>query len=136
MCKGAREIAAKVTRQIGIMVARYPYPVASALQRAERSPVSRRHAPGTFVVVKAIAESDHAQRRVAVKQVREPQQSCRRIVGRQQHAALGKGGAFLQMQIGDDKHALDRPIQRTRGIGDDFGAGEGDCMIFAILSSP
>ncbi len=50
--------AAEVARQLGVVVARDPDPVASASQRAQRGFVNRRHAPRTVAVVKAVAESD------------------------------------------------------------------------------
>ena len=42
-----------------------------------------------------------------------------RVIGRQQHAARGKAGAFFQMQVGDDEQALLFPEQRAGEIGDE-----------------
>ena len=79
--------------------------------------------------MKAVAQRDDKTRRIALDQARQPRQRRRRIVRRQQHAALGEGRAFFQMQIGDDEQSFVRPVQRAGRIGDEHRTGESDSGI-------
>ena len=73
------------------MVAGDPDPIAAELEGFQRGAIAARHAQWAMVVVKVVAQSDHETRRVALNEAREPRQSRRGVVRRQQHAALGKG---------------------------------------------
>ena len=98
-------IAAEIGRQCRIVIARNPDPVAPHLQRRDGVAVRRRQPLMGGAVMKAVAERDHHARIVPRDHRREPAQRRHRIVGRQQHAAGRKTGAFFQMQIGDHEQA-------------------------------
>ena len=85
------EPSANAVRRIGIVIAGDPDPIAAALEGFQRGAIAARHAQWAMVVVEVVAQGDHETRRVALNEAREPRQSRRCVVGRQQHAALGKG---------------------------------------------
>ena len=120
------ETAADAVGEIGIVIAGDPDPVAAALEQGERRTIAAAHARRSMIVMKAVAQRDDKTRRIALDQARQPRQRRRRIVRRQQHAALGEGRAFFQMQIGDDKQSFVRPVQRAGRIGDERRTGESD----------
>ncbi len=57
----------------------------------------------------AYAEGDDHARLPAGDQPAEPGERLRRVIGRQQHAPPGEGRALLEVQVGDDEHALVGP---------------------------
>ena len=114
----ARDHAAEIGRQRRIVIARNPDPVAPRLHRRERVAVGRGQPLMRVAVVKAVAERDHHARIVPRDDGGKPAQRRHGIVGRQQHAARGKAGAFFQMQVGDDEQALLLPEQRAGEIGE------------------
>ena len=123
------EIAADAVGQVGIVIAGDPDPVAAALEQGERRTIAAAHARRSMTVMKAVAQRDDKTRHIALDQARQPRQRRRRIVRRQQHAALGEGRAFFQMQIGDDQQSFVRPVQRAGRIGDEHRTGESDSGI-------
>ena len=98
-------------------------PKSRSSRAAPAAPRSRRGRRGQplmgVAVMKTVAERDHHARVVPRDHGGEPAERRRRIVGRQQHAARGKAGAFFQMQVGDDEQALLFPEQRAGEIGDE-----------------
>ncbi len=72
--KSLGEAAANIRRQIGIVIAGDPEPIASALERFERGAVGQAHARGPVIVVKAVAERNHQPRRVALDEAGKPRQ--------------------------------------------------------------
>ena len=68
-------------------------------------------------VVKTVTERNHHARIVPRDHGGQAAERRRRIVRRQQHAALGETGTLLQMQVGDDEQALRFPEQRAGEIG-------------------
>ena len=111
-------------RQRGIVIARYPDPVAPCLQRRDRVAVRRRQPVMGVAVVKTVAERNHHARIVPRDHRRKPAERRHRIVGRQQHAARRKARALFQMQVGDHQQALLFPEQRAGEIGDQGDAGD------------
>jgi hypothetical protein len=60
---------------------------------------------GRLRIMKRIAQSNDALRIVMIEHTTQMHQRRNRVIGRQQHAAAGKAGAFFQMQIGHDDAA-------------------------------
>ena len=120
------EAAADAGPRSGVVIAEDPHPLASALEARERRAIVLAHAVGALAVMEAVAEGDDRARRVAGDDSLHPRERRGGIIGRQQHAACGKARAFLQMQIGEDKHALLGPIERALAIGHEPGARNRD----------
>jgi hypothetical protein len=83
------EFAADAVRRMGIVIARNPQPIATALQRRERGAVRRCHAQRSAAIVEAVAERDHQPRCIALDQVRHPRHvaACRRAAEARRGAA-------------------------------------------------
>ena len=123
---GRGECPADAVGRIGIVVAGDPDPVAAVLERRDRGAVRHGEARGTAAVMEAVAERDHASRRITHDQPREPGERRRGVIGRQQRAAPRKAGSFFQVQVGDDEQALVRPIQRAEAVGMQSSARDHD----------
>ena len=75
-------------------------------------------------IVKTVAERNHHARVVPRDDGGETAQRRHRIIGWQQHAALGEAGALFQVQVGDDEQALLLPEQRAGKIGEERHVGD------------
>ena len=124
-------VAVECFRGRRIVIAGDPQPVASGLHRAQRPHVVRQQAGGGGTVVETVAERHHTARVETLHHRGKPAQRGGRVVRRQEDAARGVGGAFLEVQVGHDQHVLVRPVKRAGRIGhegrpvqaEDFFAG-------------
>ncbi len=89
---------------VGIVVAGNPDPFPPARHVRDHLAKGRRHQGGADAVVEGVAEADDDLRIMPDDQPRDERQGRQRVVGRKHHATPGKGGALLQMQVGDDEH--------------------------------
>ena len=118
-------LAADALGQRGIVIAGDPDPVMRADQPVEQRQVARHQTGGPAAIVETVAKADHAPRPVMPAQPVECRQRRRRVVGRQQPAAGGKGRALFEMHVGDDKAARRRIDRRTGKIELKTGTGKG-----------
>ena len=93
---------------------------------AEPGALAGRQAARAVGVVEAVAEGDHHAGLVAAEQQGEAVERGVGVPGRQQLAAAGVGGAFLQVQVGDREQAGGRPEQRAGRVEHQPLAGEVD----------
>jgi len=66
--------------------------------------------------VEAVAEGHDDARLQAAHQQSEFFEGEPTVIGRDELALAGGGGAFFEVQIGDDDHALGGPVQGARGV--------------------
>ena len=120
MTTGKRRIlhaaAANFGGQFRVMVAGDPDPVMPVDEMAQQRGIARRQPRRTGIVVKAVAEANDTLRPVVAAQPLQGSQRRRRIVGRQQPSADGKGRTLLEVQIGDYQRARIGHDRRARQI--------------------
>ena len=90
----------------------------------ESSPEGSRVEP--VGIVEAVAQGDDDARMVPPEQRGEAVQRGVGVPGRQELAAAGVGGAFLQVQVGDGEQAAGRPEHRAGGVQHQPFTGEMD----------
>ncbi len=76
--------------------------------------------------MEAVAEGDHQAGLVAAQEDGEAVERGVGVPGRQELAAAGVGGAFLQVQVGDREQAGGGPVEGAGGVEHEALAGEVD----------
>ena len=84
----------------------------SPVRRADGVGIGLRDPRARTAVVKAVAQGDHGFRPVAGNQLLKLKQGRAGVVGRQVHAARGKGRTLLEMQIGNHQRRVFGQEQR------------------------
>ena len=98
-----------------IVIAADPIPVAAALKLGQESEIVGHQIVGALAAVEAVTERHHPARIDGGDDLAEAGKGGTGVVRRQQHAERGKGGALLQMQVGDEKRVLRLPLEGAGG---------------------
>ena len=109
-------VAAQAGGGRGVVVALHPDEAMRLRHRVQAGDFAGGEARGALGVVERVAERDDDARLIAAQQQGQAIERGVGVPGRQQHALARIGGAFLQVQVGDDERAGGGPdAGRRRG---------------------